>query len=70
MYESRAYDKDTGDGFGPDPVVVLVVTGTHDVSRLLSLFNGGSPLCEQLSLGKRLARQRLDLNPQGKEPRP
>jgi hypothetical protein len=57
MYESRAYDKDNDEGFGPDPVVVLVVTGTHDVSRLLSLLNGGSLLCEQLSLGKQLARQ-------------
>jgi hypothetical protein len=94
MYESRAYDKDTGDGFGPDPVLVLVVTGTHDVSRLLNLLNGGQAVIEQLELGERLARQaasrrggraamqllaqhggpdlleRLDLNPQGKEPRP
>ncbi|HET6290473.1 MAG TPA: hypothetical protein VFG15_27465 [Amycolatopsis sp.] len=57
MYESRAYDKANDDGFGPDPVVVLVVTGTHDVSRLLNLFNGGSVLCEQLTVGKQLARQ-------------
>jgi hypothetical protein len=57
MYESHAYDKDTGGGFGPDPVVVLVVTGTHDVSRLLSLLNGGQALIEQLSVGERLARQ-------------
>lgn len=94
MYESRAYDHVNDDGFAPDPVVVLVVTGTHDVSRLLNLLNGGTPLCEQLRLGQQLARQvarhnagraalkllaqhggpdlleRLDLNPQGKEPRP
>lgn len=92
MYESRAYDNDTFDGFGPVPVVVLVVTGNHDVSRLLHLLNGGQALCEQLDVGQRLARQvarhnggreamkllaqhggpdlleRLDLNPQGKEP--
>lgn len=37
MYESRAYDVVNDDGFAPDPVVVLVVTGTHDVSRLLNL---------------------------------
>jgi hypothetical protein len=57
MYESRAYDVTNDDGFGPDPVVVLVVTGTHDVSRLLNLLNGGTPLCEQIRLGQRLARQ-------------
>lgn len=90
MYETRAYDKPSD--FGPDPVVVLVVSGTHDVSRLVNLLNGGSPLIEQLAVGERLARQvarhnagraaldlltqhggpdlleRLDLNPQGKEP--
>lgn len=94
MYESHAYEQVNDDGFPPDPVVVLVVTGTHDVSRLLNLLNGGSVLCEQLSVGEQLARQvarhnagraamkllarhggpdlleRLDLNPQGKEPRP
>lgn len=42
MYESRAYDVVNDDGFPPDPVVVLVVTGTHDVSRLLNLLNGGT----------------------------
>lgn len=57
MYESRAYDIPNDDGFPPDPVVVLVVTGTHDVSRLLNLLNGGTPLCEQLRLGQHLARQ-------------
>lgn len=57
-YESRAYDKpNTGTGFGPDPVVVLVVEGTHDVSRLINLFAGGSPLIEQLAVGKRIRDQ-------------
>ncbi|WP_432846024.1 hypothetical protein ACQPXB_36130 [Amycolatopsis sp. CA-161197] len=55
MYESRAYDK-PGD-FGQEPVVVLVVSGTHDVSRLVNLFNGGSTLCEQLDVGQKLAAQ-------------
>ncbi|WP_086848373.1 hypothetical protein [Amycolatopsis kentuckyensis] len=94
MYESRAYDKANDEGFGPDPVVVLVVTGTHDVSRLVNLLNGGQAVIEQLDVGRQLARQvarhsggraalrllaqhggpdlleRLELNPQGKEPRP
>lgn len=56
-YESRAYDRDSGDGFGPDPVVVLVVTGTHDVSRLVNLFAGGSPVVEQLAVGERIRQQ-------------
>lgn len=56
-YESRAYDKHAGDGFPPEPVVVLVVSGTHDVSRLVSLLNGGQPLVEQLQLGRRIVRQ-------------
>ncbi len=57
MYESRAYDKDTGEGFGPDPVVVLVVTGTHDVSRFVNLLNGGQPVIEQLAMGRHVAAQ-------------
>lgn len=56
-YESRAYDKPNDDGFPPDPVVVLVVTGTHDVSRLVSLLNGGQLLIEQLKLGRQIVRQ-------------
>lgn len=56
-YESRAYDKHTGDGFPPDPVVVLVATGTHDVSRLVNLLNGGQPVVEQVHLGRRIVRQ-------------
>jgi len=59
MYESRAYDKPVPDEdvFGPEPVVVLVVTGTHDVGRLVGLLAGGHPLVEQLSLGKRIRSQ-------------
>jgi len=56
-YESRAYDKANGDGFPPDPVVVLVVTGTHDVSRLINLFAAGQPVSEQISLGRRIRAQ-------------
>lgn len=56
-YESRAYDRPNDDGFPPDPVVVLVVTGTHDVSRLVWLLNGGVPVMEQYELGKRINRQ-------------
>jgi hypothetical protein len=56
-YESRAYGRTNQDGFPPDPVVVLVVTGTHDVSRLVSLLNGGQPVIEQVELGRRIVRQ-------------
>lgn len=52
-YESRAYDEPSD--FGPEPVVVLVVTGTHDVSRLVHLFSRG--LIEHVSVGKRMQRQ-------------
>jgi hypothetical protein len=55
MYESRAYDK-PGD-FGADPVVVLVVTGTHDVSRLVNLLAGAPPVIEQFTLGERIRDQ-------------
>jgi hypothetical protein len=54
-YETRAYDVDTGDGFGPDPVVVMVVTGTHDVSRLIYLFKRG--LVEQGMVADKLVKQ-------------
>jgi hypothetical protein len=50
-YEMRAYDNEHG-----DPVVVLVTTGTHDVSRLVNLFNGASPNSEQMGLGDRIKR--------------
>jgi hypothetical protein len=57
-YESRAYDRDnTADGFAPDPVVVLVVTGTHDVSRFVHLLAGGAPVIEQYELGNTIRRQ-------------
>lgn len=56
-YESRAYDKVNDDGFGPDPVVVLVVTGTHDVSRLVGLLASGQPLVEQIALGRKVREQ-------------
>lgn len=52
-YESRTYDNVHG-----DPVIVLVVTGTHDVSRFVSLLaDARKPNCEQLDLGQRLLRQ-------------
>jgi DNA-binding NarL/FixJ family response regulator len=54
-YESRAYDEPARDGFGPDPVVVLVVKGTHDVSRLVNLFAHGT--IEQIEVGKRINAQ-------------
>ncbi|MER6830817.1 hypothetical protein ABT352_32825 [Streptosporangium sp. NPDC000563] len=50
MYETRAYDNEHG-----QPVVVLVATGTHDVSRLAHLLNGGT--CEQISLARQVTRQ-------------
>lgn len=57
-YESRAYDEPARDGFGPDPVVVLVVKGTHDVSRFVNLMAGrGQPVIEQLEVGRRLVGQ-------------
>lgn len=57
MIETRAYDKPNSDGFPPDPVVVLVATGTHDVSRLVNVLNGASPTIEQLMVGERVVRQ-------------
>jgi DNA-binding CsgD family transcriptional regulator len=54
-YESRAYDEPARDGFGPDPVVVLVVKGTHDVSRLVGLLARG--LVEQIEVGRRIQAQ-------------
>lgn len=49
-YETRAYDNEHG-----DPVVVLVATGTHDVSRLVHLLSRG--LVEHVSLSQTLLRQ-------------
>lgn len=49
-YETRAYDNEHG-----DPVVVLVATGTHDVSRLVQLFSSGN--CEQVDLADTMLRE-------------
>lgn len=43
-YEYRTYDDDNG-----DPVVVLVASGTHDVSRVVQALTHGN--CEQMSIG-------------------
>lgn len=51
-YETRTYD----DVFG-EPVVVLVVKGGHDVSRLQHTLGGGPAVGEQLQLAEQLARQ-------------
>jgi hypothetical protein len=51
-YESRTYDNEHG-----DPVVVLVVTGTHDVSRLVNTLNGSVPVLEQMDIGRQIMRQ-------------
>lgn len=55
-YESRAYDNEHG-----DPVVVLVTTGTHDVSRLMQLFAGHTKghlaLCEHATVAETMLRQ-------------
>lgn len=49
-YETRAHDNEHD-----DPVVVLVATGTHDVSRLVNLLTSGN--CEQVDLGHRVLAQ-------------
>lgn len=54
-YESRAYDNRTE--FGDEPVVVVVIAGTHDVSRFVNLLAGGQPVIEQLQLGQRVREQ-------------
>lgn len=51
-YESRAYDDEWG-----EPVVVLVVKGQHDVSRLVNLFNSGQVLVEHIGVGEKMLRQ-------------
>ena len=45
--DMRAYDNEHG-----DPVVVLVTTGTYDVSRLVALLSGGR--CEDQDTARRL----------------
>lgn len=52
MIESRAYDDEHG-----DPHVVLVFSGTHDVSRAVNLLSGGTPRIEQLAVGERVRAQ-------------
>lgn len=52
-YETRAYDNEHS-----DPVVILVATGTHDVSRLVNLLAGSRmALCEHNGLADRIRRQ-------------
>ena len=48
--ETRAYDNEWG-----DPVAVIVVTGSHDVSRLIHMLDKGN--CEQIGYGAKLLRQ-------------
>ena len=57
-YEARTYDTDQG-----DPVVVLVVKGVHDVSRIVQALTHGN--CEQADLGFRLVA-RLKRHPKGR----
>ncbi len=54
-YETRAYDNRHG-----DPVVVMVVTGSHDVSRLMYMLACGN--CEEVGLAQFLRRQVLRSN--------
>ncbi|WP_433225474.1 hypothetical protein [Actinomadura formosensis] len=51
-YESRTYDNGHG-----DPVVVLVVTGQHDVSRFANWMNGRVPTVEIMQAGEKILRQ-------------
>lgn len=57
-YTSRCYEKVDG-MLGPPhetaPVVVLVVEGHHDVSRLVQALNRGT--CEQVGVGEKIVRQ-------------
>lgn len=53
-YQTRAYERTNNDGFPPDPVVVLVAEGTHDVSRLVAALRNGT--CEQGDVGRRINR--------------
>lgn len=49
-YQTRAYDDEHG-----QPVVVMAVEGTHDVSRLVQMLMHGT--CEQYDVGERVLRQ-------------
>lgn len=55
-YDVRAYDRPSAPGWPPDPVVVLVAEGTHDVSRLVNVLNGQVPTLEQIGIGGRIVR--------------
>jgi hypothetical protein len=48
--ETRAYDNEHG-----DPVVVMVTTGTFDVSRLINLLASGR--CEDHATAEQVRRQ-------------
>lgn len=48
-YDVRTYDAENG-----DPVVVMVVKGTHDVSRIVQAMTHGN--CEQVDVGNRIVR--------------
>ena len=52
MIQSGAYDDDHG-----DPHLVLVFSGTHDVSRAINLLSGGSPVIEQIGVGAKVRDQ-------------
>lgn len=51
-YETRAYDQAEN-----DPVVVLVATGTNDVSHLVNVLRGGHPGVEHVELSEEIRRQ-------------
>jgi hypothetical protein len=51
-YQTRAYDSPGG-----DPVAVIVVTGTQDVSRMINLLAGSPANVEQLQTGQKLLKQ-------------
>lgn len=55
-YQTGAYDLPNDDGF-TDPVLVLVATGTHDVSRLVGLLNGAAQGAKPNGEQRRLADQ-------------
>jgi hypothetical protein len=52
LIESRAYDQESG-----TPTVVLVISGTHDISRLLYTLSGGSANSQLIALGHALAKK-------------
>jgi hypothetical protein len=60
-YEPRAYDDEWD-----EPVVVLVVKGQHDVSRLINLFTSGSYLVEHIDVGRAIVDQ-VRQHPGGKK---